>query len=236
MVAMSCGTTCRRGRRDPGAPGPHEVPRRARRCLRRHGGDPSEPVAVGRYYDPATGQFLSVDPKVQQTEQAYVYVHDPVNGSDSSGLMDVAGAANNTCIARHDCEVSGGIFSWIGRIVRNRLAQTIVLTVVGVAGAATGIGAVVELSLGAAEVAGTLGTVSTVLGFAGSAADLGQCVAGHDKNACTSAALDIVASALGVAGSRLTKAGAKIVGGIVTAKGFSIGFGGLAWGVLVGRW
>jgi uncharacterized protein RhaS with RHS repeats len=85
MVVMSCGTTCRRGR-DACASSPHHVPRRARRCLQRRGGGPSEPVAVGRYYDPQTGQFLSVDPEVEQTLQAYAYTSgDPVNESDPSG-------------------------------------------------------------------------------------------------------------------------------------------------------
>jgi hypothetical protein len=28
---------------------------------------------IGRYYDPQTGQFLSVDPQLQQTHQAYLY-------------------------------------------------------------------------------------------------------------------------------------------------------------------
>ncbi len=42
---------------------------------------------VHRYYDPATGQFLSLDPLVQQTTQPYQYAgNDPVNGSDPSGL------------------------------------------------------------------------------------------------------------------------------------------------------
>jgi RHS repeat-associated protein len=42
---------------------------------------------IGRYYDPTTGQFLSVDPEVQQTRQAYLYVgDDPVNVSDLLGL------------------------------------------------------------------------------------------------------------------------------------------------------
>ncbi len=40
-----------------------------------------------RYYDPATAQFLSVDPLVAQTLQPYVYAgNDPVNGNDPSGL------------------------------------------------------------------------------------------------------------------------------------------------------
>jgi hypothetical protein len=42
---------------------------------------------VGRYYDPATGQFLSVDPLVDETGQPYAYADDdPVNGVDPNGL------------------------------------------------------------------------------------------------------------------------------------------------------
>jgi uncharacterized protein RhaS with RHS repeats len=41
---------------------------------------------VGRYYDPGTGQFLSVDPLVDVTGQPYAYTgDDPVNGVDPSG-------------------------------------------------------------------------------------------------------------------------------------------------------
>jgi RHS repeat-associated protein len=40
-----------------------------------------------RYYDPATAQFLSVDPLVQQTGQPFAYAGDnPINWSDPSGL------------------------------------------------------------------------------------------------------------------------------------------------------
>ena len=42
---------------------------------------------VNRYYDPTTAQFVSVDPDLAQTDQAYVYVtDDPVNGTDPTGL------------------------------------------------------------------------------------------------------------------------------------------------------
>ena len=41
---------------------------------------------VGRYYDPTTGQFLSVDPLVDETGEAYVYTgDDPVNSTDPDG-------------------------------------------------------------------------------------------------------------------------------------------------------
>jgi RHS repeat-associated protein len=45
---------------------------------------------INRYYDPATGQFLSVDPRVDVTEEPYAYTgDDPVNGVDPLGLDSV---------------------------------------------------------------------------------------------------------------------------------------------------
>ena len=45
--------------------------------------------SVRRYYDPQTGQFISIDPAVDQTERPYLYAaDDPVDSSDPSG-MDV---------------------------------------------------------------------------------------------------------------------------------------------------
>jgi RHS repeat-associated protein len=42
---------------------------------------------VNRYYDPVTGQFLSVDPLVADTLQPYAYANDnPVNDTDPSGM------------------------------------------------------------------------------------------------------------------------------------------------------
>lgn len=41
---------------------------------------------IDRYYDPATGQFISVDPDVSQTDQPYQYASDnPISQSDPSG-------------------------------------------------------------------------------------------------------------------------------------------------------
>ena len=48
---------------------------------------------INRYYDPSTGQFISVDPKVASTGTPYLYVGDnPINSKDSLGL-----APNGSC-------------------------------------------------------------------------------------------------------------------------------------------
>jgi hypothetical protein len=47
---------------------------------------------LGRYYDPTTGQFLNVDPLVDETGQPYAYTgDDPVNGTDPLGLASKCG-------------------------------------------------------------------------------------------------------------------------------------------------
>ncbi len=54
---------------------------------------------IGRYYDPGTGQFLSVDPLVQETGQPYAYTgDDPVNAVDPLGLFPGQGFLDK---ARH---------------------------------------------------------------------------------------------------------------------------------------
>ena len=76
-------------------------------CLRRDTGDGQEGLSlgirsnsvIGRYYDPATGQFLSVDPLVAQTQQAYVYVEDdPVNAIAPTGLLCRVGKSANSIV------------------------------------------------------------------------------------------------------------------------------------------
>ena len=53
----------------------------------------AEPVA---YLTPATGQFLSVDPDVQQTLETFLYAaDDPVNAKDLNGLVGVPACAYN---------------------------------------------------------------------------------------------------------------------------------------------
>jgi len=48
--------------------------------------------SVGRYYDPQTGQFLNVDPLVDETGQSYAYTgDDPVNAIDPLGMITCGG-------------------------------------------------------------------------------------------------------------------------------------------------
>jgi len=43
---------------------------------------------INRYYEPATGQFISVDPLLSQTQQPYAYADgNPVSNSDPTGLQ-----------------------------------------------------------------------------------------------------------------------------------------------------
>jgi RHS repeat-associated protein len=71
-------------------------------------------TALARYYDPSTGQFLTVDPKVATTLSPYGYAKgDPLNASDPGGLTNDAssgGFGNLTSGPEAGCYVnlSGG--------------------------------------------------------------------------------------------------------------------------------
>jgi RHS repeat-associated protein len=70
---------------------------------------------VHRYYDPTTGQFVSVDPKVDTTQESYGYAGgDPVNASDPSGLgPELFGIPLNPCdlgnVCHHIHNVANGV-------------------------------------------------------------------------------------------------------------------------------
>jgi RHS repeat-associated protein len=70
---------------------------------------------INRYYDSSTGQFLSVDPLVGATGQAYAYADaSPVNRTDPSGL-DTVGI----------CAVAGGQFGLLNAGAGACLTRTI---------------------------------------------------------------------------------------------------------------
>jgi RHS repeat-associated protein len=54
-----------------------------------------------RYYDPATGEFLTKDPLTATTGTPYLYAHgNPLNGTDPTGLYTIPGTG--ICIAIND--------------------------------------------------------------------------------------------------------------------------------------
>jgi RHS repeat-associated protein len=58
---------------------------------------------IGRYYDPQTGQFLSVDPEVQESLEAFGYAgDDPVDGTDPTGDISCGSPSNCKAILRHN--------------------------------------------------------------------------------------------------------------------------------------
>ena len=63
---------------------------------------------IRRYYDPTTGQFITVDPSVDQTEAQYAYAAgDPVDSSDPTGLFCVGP------ICTHSFDPSASLDAWI---------------------------------------------------------------------------------------------------------------------------
>jgi hypothetical protein len=68
--------------------------------------------AINRYYDPATDQFLSIDPDVASTDQPYVFTNDnPLNATDPLGLCFVVcfqSIANAFDSARHSVAANSG--------------------------------------------------------------------------------------------------------------------------------
>ncbi|MEV8443248.1 colicin E3/pyocin S6 family cytotoxin, partial [Actinosynnema sp. NPDC051121] len=96
-----------------------------------------------RYYDPATAQFLTVDPKVGETGTPYSYVGgDPLNDLDPTGLCGfwcgaLIGAAivgTAACIVLEPCGVIAGAAVTAGGAVAMTSATVVVpATVVGAA-------------------------------------------------------------------------------------------------------
>ncbi len=194
--------------------------------------------SVGRYYDPATGQFLSVDPLVDETGQPYAYTGDnPVNESDPSGLYapnacGQAGAQSAACgvveqtqrqvaASEEANKVSGNaqiidIAGAVGNFIATHKTDIEVGAgiVLGVAAAATGVGAVVEagIAIGAEGASATaalsasaeLGGVSLVTGAGATAIDASNCFNGHDAAACAGfglGAVGLLASGAGEVGT-----------------------------------
>lgn len=89
---------------------------------------------VNRYYDPATDQFLSIDPDVAQTGQPYIFTNDdPLNTEDPLGL----------CWPKWACGIEKTITSAAKWVANHPLDTVIIITAIGsvivTGGADTGI-------------------------------------------------------------------------------------------------
>jgi RHS repeat-associated protein len=208
---------------------------------------------VHRYYDPATSQFLSVDPAVGETGTPYAYTSgDPVNRSDPSGACnDVQGkhVYNGSCTGAQLGQIKqaavqaraagvatgcSNVFSCIvsdpGSIVasfnanRGTIATGVGITL-GVAAAATGVGALAEGSL-------LLAGGSFGLAAGGALFDGPQCLGHHNTAACAGLVLNGVGALAGGASFGALALGAEGAGALFGAFGINVGLGGLTTDII----
>ena len=164
---------------------------------------------INRYYDPSTGQFLSVDPLVGITDQPYQYAGgDPINGSDPLGLAwcsfspvgcGIITEAQNSAWnpVSHNSYFRRG---WESMSGKQQLADALLPITLPLAGLAA------VTSVGAAAGVGVLGasastTASLALGsgVASTTIDLAECIGLNSKAACVGSAIGF----LGLGGSLL---------------------------------
>lgn len=164
---------------------------------------------INRYYDPTTGQFLSVDPLVAETGQPYFYAGDnPVNAIDPNGLDcgvfslvcsgydTLAGGVKSGGSHLVNAVVSGAgkvilgvgqATTEVGSLVYHHPRQAAGIAL-GVAAAATGVGAVVEAT-GVASAVAAGATISEAsagtLVLGGTAALTGGAATYFDQGACS---------------------------------------------------
>ncbi|MGC1184983.1 MAG: RHS repeat-associated core domain-containing protein [Candidatus Dormiibacterota bacterium] len=194
-----------------------------------------------RYYDPANGQFTSVDPLVAETLLPYAYTAgDPVNTSDASG--DASGQCSwLSCVG----QVINTVSEATGVCLRNPFggnnnnggchtelstaqARTDIGITLTVGAVATGVGGLVAGATDAAVLessAGALEASSITYGVGGGILDGLGCKSGSAL-ACDAAVLDGLGLASGLGGALLPA-------GSVFALGFAafsanIGFGALS--------
>jgi RHS repeat-associated protein len=145
---------------------------------------------INRYYDPATDQFLSIDPDVATTNQPYVFTNDdPLNGTDPTGLFCLWG-----CITHG---VATGFDHARHFVATHKVVDGVVL---GVLSVATGGGALVFAGALEASTATALGATALASGLGASALDERACVKGHSAVACGGFALGAAGSFAGGAG------------------------------------
>ncbi|HST56706.1 MAG TPA: RHS repeat-associated core domain-containing protein [Solirubrobacteraceae bacterium] len=136
-----------------------------------------------RSYEPATGQFLTMDPMESLTRAPYIYAHDnPLNERDSAGLCSINPLSSSSCI-------SDGVEAGVHFAKEHPVASGITLGVIAVG---TG-GAALAVEGGLA--AGALSAASAAAGSGATALDASSCLSG-DAGACVGAGLGLASLAL----------------------------------------
>ena len=145
-----------------------------------------------RTYDPATGQFLTVDPLVGLTRAPYNYAGDnPTTYADPTGLScSLNPTASGSCFAQGPVAVVGEAVASETELAVKHPVEAGGIVLGGVA-AATGVGEVVVGGTVVAE--GTLGVISGVSGFGGAVLDTKGCIDGSGVS-CVGASVGAVAT------------------------------------------
>jgi len=126
-----------------------------------------------RWYDPATGQFMVVDPKVESTWMPYAYADDnPLSNTDPMGLCSLNPFSSRGCVADAAKAVKKAV---------TKAAKAVAKVVTKNPGAALEVTALVAVQfVPGVDVAvdATVGTVGATLGVYGAAQGLNY-VTGH---------------------------------------------------------
>jgi len=143
-----------------------------------------------RAYDPATGQFLTVDPINALTRAPYNYAGDnPINYMDRTGLCSIVPGSSENCFSEAPGEIISGVESVAEHPVE---AGGVIL---GGVALASGAGEVAAAAGAGSEEALGLGAVSAGSGLAGAGLDAVGCVVGGEGGggvACAGALLGAV--------------------------------------------
>lgn len=187
---------------------------------------------VHRYYDPAAGQFLNVDPAVALTSEPYVYADDdPIVGVDPLGLWSWNPVADVAEVAHNEAHFVNHIADNIGTEVSSHYNGLIQIGGFALAAVslATGVGALGDgLVLGELALdSSASGIASVASGGLGSLADGPGCYSGTEA-ACVGLGLNGIGALIGgggvLAGAFGTHASAAFLG----AFGLHLGLAGLA--------
>jgi len=136
--------------------------RRPRRFCRGH----AQQDDVHRYYDPATGQFVSVDPAVSVTGQPYSYAEDdPANSIDPSGLActGAEGFLNHLPLGGSACNVVRGSRNTVGSALESASSA---LGTIGAGGSAAVVAGIFLLPEDSVFEGGAVALVGTANDFA----------------------------------------------------------------------